>query len=171
VKPVIPLLNMPENNTVTIALGSNIGDRQKNLANAKKQIKKFVTIEKKSSIYETDPVDYENQDKFLNQVIIGKTKYSPQETLKKLQTIEKKMGRIKKITKGPRIIDLDILFFNSETLNTKNLIIPHPEIQNRRFILKPLTEISPNFIHPTLKKSIKELFNNLQSYKKVKIWT
>ena len=170
-KPVIPLLNMPENNTVTIALGSNIGDRQKNLANAKKQIKKFVTIEKKSSIYETDPVDYENQDKFLNQVIIGKTKYSPQETLKKLQTIEKKMGRIKKITKGPRIIDLDILFFNSETLNTKNLIIPHPEIQNRRFILKPLTEISPNFIHPTLKKSIKELFNNLQSYKKVKIWT
>lgn len=145
---------------VYIALGSNIGDRQKNLEIALNEIKKIATITKQSKIHETDPVDYKNQNKFINMAIELKTKLSPSELLKKLQEIEQKMGRKREIEKGPRVIDLDILLYNKEIINRPNLKIPHPTMHQRSFVLEPLSEIAPKIKHPVLNQTINELRKN-----------
>ena len=133
---------MQENNKIFISLGTNLGNREENLQNAISELEQFIKITQKSSIYETEPVGYKDQDWFLNMVIEGETALSPQELLKKTQNIEKKLGRTKTFKDGPRIIDLDILFYNSDQINEPNLTIPHPEIQNRSFVLTPLAEIA-----------------------------
>ncbi len=158
-------------NTVFIGLGTNLGDRQENLARALEYIKKIIEIENLSSIYETQPVGYEDQGWFLNMVIKGSTNLSARQLLAKLQAIEAKMGRARIINKGPRIIDLDILFYSNEIIVSDDLRVPHPEIQNRHFVLRPLNEIAPDFIHPKLHKDISNLFNNLRQDKQVKKWT
>jgi 2-amino-4-hydroxy-6-hydroxymethyldihydropteridine diphosphokinase len=158
-------------NTVFIGLGTNLGDREENLARALEDIKKIIQIETLSSIYETQPVDYEDQDWFLNMVIKGVTNLSAMQLLPKLQAIEAEMGRTRTIKKGPRIIDLDILFYSNEIIVSDDLRVPHPEIQNRHFVLRPLHEIASDFIHPGLHKNISNLFNNLRQDKQVKKWT
>jgi len=158
-------------NTVFIGLGTNLGDREENLARALEDIKKIIQIETLSSIYETQPVDYEDQDWFLNMVIKGATNLSAMQLLPKLQAIEAEMGRTRIIKNGPRIIDLDILFYSNEIIVSDDLRVPHPEIQNRHFVLRPLHEIAPDFIHPGLHKNISNLFNNLRQDKQVKKWT
>ena len=110
-----------------------------------------------SSFYATAAWGNEAQPDFLNQVIIIETFLISAALLKTVLAIEKKMGRVRTIKNAPRIIDIDILFFNNEIINTKNLQVPHPEIQNRRFVLIPLEELTPNFEHPILKKTINEL--------------
>jgi 2-amino-4-hydroxy-6-hydroxymethyldihydropteridine diphosphokinase len=158
-------------NTSFICLGTNQGDREKNLKTALKEIEKFCKIKKKSSIYETEPVEYKNQGEFLNMIIEIKTDISPTTLLKNLQKIENKMGRIREIKNGPRIIDLDILFYEDKIINTQNLKIPHPKLHERKFVLIPLEEIAPNKIHPKIKKDIRTILKNLKNSKKVKLWT
>lgn len=158
-------------NRVYIALGTNIGDREKNLQTALLELGKNCEIIKKSSIYETEPVGFKDQDDFLNMVIEAETELQPTELIINLQEIEHRMGRVKEILDGPRTIDLDILFYERQLIDTPNLKIPHPRLHKRNFVLKPLMEISADFIHPKLKKSIQQLYKELKNPEKVTIWT
>ncbi|MCM8765945.1 MAG: 2-amino-4-hydroxy-6-hydroxymethyldihydropteridine diphosphokinase [Candidatus Omnitrophica bacterium] len=151
-----------------IGIGSNLGDRRKNIKRAISLLRKDKKIKflRSSKIYETKPIG-PPQRKFLNGVLKIKTDYSPLDLLRKLKNIEHILGRRKTSLRwGPRCIDLDILFYNKLILNTKELTIPHPEIPKRFFVLKPLNEISPLFKHPLLKKTIKELLRNYEDNKK-----
>lgn len=158
-------------NQTYIGLGTNIGNRQHNLEIALVEIAAFSKILKKSKIYETEPVGGEPQADFLNMVIEISTDSTPSELIIKLQEIEHKMGRVKETINGPRIIDLDILFYNDEIINHPNLIIPHPRLGQRHFVLTPLSEIAPHKVHPILNKDIKTLSNTLATTSKVTLWT
>src|SRR6188474_694467 len=142
-------------NSAYLLLGSNMGNSQEKLLTAIKNIEdKIGTVKRRSGIYKTAAWGNTNQPDFLNQVIITETKLIAIEILQEILAIEKKMGRIRTIKNAPRIIDIDILFFNNDIIRQKNLTIPHPEIQNRRFVLTPLNELSPNLLHPVLKQPI-----------------
>ena len=141
-----------------LLLGSNIGESKEHLQNARNNIKDCIgEIVVQSSIYTTAAWGKKDQADFLNQVIKINTTLSPFETLEKILDIEQKMGRIRTEKNAARIIDIDILFFSNEIINTENLIIPHPYIQVRKFVLVPLNEISPTFKHPVLDKTIHQL--------------
>ena len=145
-------------NRVFIVSGGNLGDRMVNLSRAKNAIaEKIGNITSQSSIYETAAWGKEDQPAFLNQVLEISTKLSPQDLLTSLLSIEKEMGRIRTEKLGPRTIDLDILFYNDTIIQEDNLVIPHPHISSRRFVLEPLSELAPNFVHPALQKTISEL--------------
>ena len=144
-------------NKVYLALGTNLGDREKQLKTAIEELEEFATVIKESSIYETEPYGYKEQGKFLNMCLEMETELSALELIFRLQEIEHKMGRIREIKNGPRTIDLDILFYNDEVIDRPNLKIPHPQLHKRRFVLDPLTEIAGNYLHPIIKKPIKEL--------------
>jgi 2-amino-4-hydroxy-6-hydroxymethyldihydropteridine diphosphokinase len=132
-------------NKVYIGIGTNIGDRGQNIENALSEIEKFASIKNKSSIHETKPVGLEDQGDFYNMVIEIKTDIPPIDLIIKLQEIEHKMGRVRSIKNGPRIMDLDILTYGDEVINEPNLIIPHPRMLERDFVMKPLKEISNDF--------------------------
>ncbi len=131
-----------------ISLGTNVGNKKENLVNALNYIKEENEIIKESSLYSTEPWGNKQQDSFINQVVYIETKKSPLELMKSLLQIEKKMGRERIEKWGPRIIDLDILFYDNEVINEENLTIPHPHIPERKFILIPLKEISETLNHP-----------------------
>lgn len=146
-----------------IGIGSNIGDR---IGNCKKAIKlleknKNIKIKALSSFYETAPVGYKDQDWFINCAVAIETGLKPLLLLSVCQAIESEMGRIRKKKYGPRIIDLDILLYNNDIIDSKELKIPHPEMHKRRFVLQPLSDIAPDAVHPVLKKTIVELLDNL----------
>lgn len=146
-------------NKVYLLLGSNQQDPQKQLKIAQPSIiRKIGRIQRKSAIYQTAAWGNTDQPDFLNQVIIVETKLTVQQTMHTILQIEKEMGRLRTVKNAPRIIDIDILFFNKEIINTAELTVPHPQLQNRRFVLVPLNELSPNFKHPVLKKNIHRLF-------------
>lgn len=170
-KPTIISANTMEDNIAYIGLGSNIGDRFENLTSALRELSEFSTILTKSQIYETEPVGYKEQQDFLNMVVKISTNLSPIDLIIRLEEIEHKMGRIKEIVDGPRNIDLDILFFGNEVINSQSLKIPHPRLQNRKFVLQPLSEIAGELIHPVLNKSIQALAAALKSTEKVTLWT
>ena len=151
-------------NIVFIALGTNLGDREENIRKAIQKIGKLpkTAIIKSSSIINTKPVGITNQPDFLNCVVQIKTILDPEKLLLELLKIEREMGRIRKQKWGPRIIDMDILFFNNEIINTQDLTVPHPEILKRKFILNSMNEIAPQFLHPIEKKIIKELYAEYQ---------
>lgn len=130
-------------NTAFIAIGSNIGDRIEYLGNAVKQVNQHekIKVVNASSIYETDPVGYTNQDPFLNMVIQVKTDLGPYKLLDALLLIEEKLGRKREIKWGPRTLDLDILLYNQENIKSEKLIVPHPRMQERAFVMVPLLEI------------------------------
>ena len=135
-----------------------MGNSHEQLLQAKKHIEENIgKIMRSSSLYSTAAWGNKNQADFLNQVLIVETSLNPAKILKSALAIEKKMGRIRTIKNAPRIIDIDILFFNSGIIESKNLTIPHPEIHNRRFVLTPLIELTPNFTHPLLKKTMQQL--------------
>jgi 2-amino-4-hydroxy-6-hydroxymethyldihydropteridine diphosphokinase len=146
---------------VYLGLGSNIGDKLSNIRKAINYAKKKMRVTKISPIYKTEPVGYKKQDWFLNCVIEAKTDSNPSELLAFLKSIEKKLKRKKTFRYGPRTIDIDILFYNNRIIKSKNLQVPHPRMHRRFFVLEPLSKISPNFIHPKLKKTIVELKNEL----------
>lgn len=149
-----------DTNTVYLLLGGNIGDRLKQLDIAKEFITKYIGgITSNSLIYQTEAWGLMDQPTFLNQVIVVKTILNPAECMTQIFFIEKTMGRIRTIKNAERIIDIDILFYNQEIILLDSLIVPHPEIQNRRFVLVPLQEIAENFIHPGLKTSISILLD------------
>jgi 2-amino-4-hydroxy-6-hydroxymethyldihydropteridine diphosphokinase len=118
-------------------------------------------VKKTSSLYETSPWGVTNQPYFLNLVLKGETKLSPEELLKKIKNIEKAMGRKTLEKWGPRIIDIDILFYKEKIINTPLLKIPHPQLHKRAFVLVPLKEIAPRLIHPLLKKTGQQMLDNL----------
>ena len=147
-------------NKTYILLGSNLGNSRQQLVKAIKYIDRQIgTITRKSYLYRTAAWGNTDQPDFLNQVIITETKLPAAEIMRVILLIEKKMGRTRTIKNAPRIIDIDILFFNKEIIQQKNLTIPHTEIQNRRFVLIPLNELSPNYKHPALNKTIHQLLN------------
>ena len=145
-------------NIVYLLLGSNLGNSKEQLTLATKFVEEFIgAVTVSSSLYSTAAWGNTDQPDFLNQVIIINTTLSPFPLLKQILLIEKKMGRVRTVKNAARIIDIDILFFNNEIINEKNLVIPHPEIQNRLFVLTPLAEIAASLVHPVLNMSIKEL--------------
>ena len=148
--------------TIYLSLGSNIGNRKRNLRKALAELKKQDIKEiKVSSLYETEPVGPEQRN-FYNIAGKFKTSLHPRELLKVLKDTEEKLGREKTFRWGPRVIDIDILFYGKQVIKTKNLIIPHKEIINRAFVLVPMKEVASNFVHPTQHKTIKTLNNALQ---------
>lgn len=145
-------------NKIYLLLGSNIGPISKNLSLAKKHIQQEIgKINRESSVYVTKAWGKPDQADFLNQVIIVNTNLDPSKIMQLILKIEKSMGRVRSIKNAPRIIDIDILFYNKEIISLPNLSIPHPLIQERRFVLAPLNELSPNLKHPILQKNIHEL--------------
>ena len=142
-----------------IGLGSNLGDHEKHLANAVQYLASRcpVTILDTSSIIETDPVDYLDQPPFLNQVIAIETALAPHDLLLTLKQAEAGLGRTKSFPKGPRTIDLDILLYDDIMLKTDDLTIPHPEIKNRKFILRHLIELDPDLKDPATGRKYREL--------------
>lgn len=149
---------------VWIALGSNMGEGRKNLDLAIKMMnEKGVSVKKVSTYIETEPYGYTEQDNFVNAVCIAETKLSPRELLEVLLKIELDMGRVRIIKWGPRIIDLDILFYEDLIIDEEDLKVPHIEIQKRSFVLEPVNEISPDKIHPVFKKTVHQLLLDLNS--------
>ncbi|MEO9210902.1 MAG: 2-amino-4-hydroxy-6-hydroxymethyldihydropteridine diphosphokinase [Ginsengibacter sp.] len=156
-------------NQIFLITGSNLKNKLANLEGAAQEIKKQIgTILKSSSVYETEAWGIENQPTFYNQVHQVGTQFSATEVMALLLEIEKDMGRIRTTKNAARIIDIDILFFNDAIIHTKDVVIPHKEIQNRRFVLMPLNELAPHFIHPQLKITVKQLLKDCQDPLKVK---
>ena len=149
-------------NTVFLSVGTNLGQREENLKRAVKMIDAEAGFVKSlSSVYETEPWKMATNDLFLNMAIEIETELNPHILLKKTLEIEDKMGRCREGTGySSRIIDIDILFFNDLIINDKNLVVPHPLIVRRRFVLEPLAEITPQLIHPVFEKSIESLLES-----------
>jgi len=144
---------------IFLLLGSNRGDKRVQIEGGLKSIETQIgNINKQSGIYKTEAWGYRNQDSFLNIAIEITTTKSAKEILDEIKEIEKSAGEKKRIKWGPRFLDIDILFYGDEIMNDANLVVPHPEIQNRNFALLPLLEIAPEFKHPLLLLSIKELY-------------
>jgi 2-amino-4-hydroxy-6-hydroxymethyldihydropteridine diphosphokinase len=144
--------------TVYLSLGSNVGEREKNLRSPILALGDAgVRLTKVSAFYETEPVDLREQPWFLNCAVEGVTEVPALELLRELRQIEARMGSQKLVAKGPRLIDMDILLYGQETIHIPELQIPHPRMHLRRFVLVPLAEIAPEAVHPGLKKTVKQL--------------
>ena len=143
---------------VYLSLGSNVGERERNLRAAIAALAAAgVRVKRLSSTYETEPVDLREQPWFLNCVVEGETELAGCELLRELREIEARMGSKKLVAKGPRLIDMDILLYGSETIDSPELHVPHPRMHLRRFVLVPLAEIAAGVVHPVLKMSVKQL--------------
>ncbi len=148
-------------------MGSNLGDKIGNCRKAVNEIAGFCEVIRVSSLYETEPVGKEDQPNFINCVSQIKTNLSPHKLLKKLNSIEEKLGRVRHEKWGPRTIDLDIIFYGQLVIKDDDLVIPHPRAHLRRFVLEPICESAPDFIHPGLDSSVLELLKLLEDNKKV----
>jgi 2-amino-4-hydroxy-6-hydroxymethyldihydropteridine diphosphokinase len=149
-------------NNIFLLLGSNLGKRYSYLEKAIEYIKVLGQVIKVSPIYETQSWGKTDAPDYLNQVILLQTDLPAQTILQKILAIENLLGREREEKWGPRIIDIDILFYADETINEPGLQIPHPELHNRRFTLEPLADIAPDLIHPILNKNILQLKNELK---------
>jgi 2-amino-4-hydroxy-6-hydroxymethyldihydropteridine diphosphokinase len=155
---------MSDRHIVYISVGSNIGDR---LQNCRQGITALTRSSKsrvvaQSRIYVTEPVDYEDQDWFINMMIKLETALEPLELLDQIKTIQRAAGRKRDIIKyGPRILDLDIIFFDDLVIDSERLVVPHPRMHQRRFVLRPICDIDPDIMHPLLKKTMQSLLDHL----------
>jgi 2-amino-4-hydroxy-6-hydroxymethyldihydropteridine diphosphokinase len=147
-----------------IGIGSNLGDKVYQCETAISDILRADQnkLLAKSSLFKTKPIGYTSQDWFVNSVIKIETDLKPLDLLRLLKDIESRLGREKTFRWGPRVIDLDILLFDEEEIEMEGLQIPHPRLQERQFVLIPLAEIDPEVIHPVLKKTIRELLENIK---------
>jgi 2-amino-4-hydroxy-6-hydroxymethyldihydropteridine diphosphokinase len=156
--------------TVYLSLGSNLGDRAKNLEEATAALRKAaINVTRISSTYETEPVDFTDQPWFLNIVLEAETELAPPALLQTLRGIEMKMGSRKLIAKGPRLIDMDILLYANEVIDAPELQIPHPRIHLRRFVLEPLAQIAPGVRHPILNMTAAEMLASTPDKSAVRI--
>src|SRR3989344_580770 len=146
---------------IYLGLGSNIGEREANLRAALEKLSAVLTIEKVSSIYETEPKHVLAQPRFLNIALKGSTKLDARELLQFIKKIEQEMGRLGGERFGPRIIDIDIIFYGQEIVDEPDLVIPHPRLALRVFVLAPLNDIAPDLRHPLLGSTIKDILAGL----------
>ncbi len=142
---------------IFLALGSNVGDKTKNIETAIALLGEKVTDIRVASLYTTKPVGYVDQDNFVNTAVAGNTSLTPEALLTFVKDIEQKVGRIFRFRWGPREIDIDILFYDDVVLKQDALEIPHPRLQERDFVLVPMLDIEPDFVHPILHKTVQEL--------------
>lgn len=149
--------------TAFLSLGSNLGDRRANLADAVARLAApDLRVVRASSIYETEPRDLPDQPWFLNQAIEIETDLFPRQLLARIQKIEREMGRKRIVAKGPRVIDLDILLFADAMISTPDLEIPHPRMTERRFVLEPLAELAPELRHPKTRATVREMLSRVK---------
>jgi 2-amino-4-hydroxy-6-hydroxymethyldihydropteridine diphosphokinase len=154
---------------IYLSLGSNVGDREANLRAAIAALEGAgVRVRRVSSLYETEPVDFLEQPWFLNCVLEGETDAPAQTLLKELRRIEARMGSRKLVAKGPRLLDVDILLYGDETLDTPELQVPHPRMTERRFVLEPLAEIAPELRHPSWGGTVSDLLARTQDRSEVR---
>ncbi|MFN7252999.1 MAG: 2-amino-4-hydroxy-6-hydroxymethyldihydropteridine diphosphokinase [Anaerobacillus sp.] len=163
---------MNKGNIVYVSLGSNMGDRLEFLRYGVMNLNENVniTIKNCSSIYETTPVGFLDQADFLNMVVELETSYTPLELLKCTQEIQRKSGRKFNIKWGPRTLDLDILLYNQENIEMEQLIVPHPRMFERGFVMVPLKEVAPSLYFSAIKKSIQEVYQELLDKEGVRLW-
>jgi 2-amino-4-hydroxy-6-hydroxymethyldihydropteridine diphosphokinase len=146
---------------IYLGLGSNIGDRERNLRKAIEQlVSRDVRVLHTSRIYETEPVDFIDQAWFLNQVVEAETALFPIQLLTRIGRVERELGRVRRVPKGPRIIDIDILFYGAAVVHTPRLQIPHPRVAERRFVLAPLAELAPDLRHPVTHRSVRQMLES-----------
>jgi 2-amino-4-hydroxy-6-hydroxymethyldihydropteridine diphosphokinase len=156
---------------IYLSLGSNLGDRAANLQGAIEALPEIgVRVLRRSSIYETEPVDLLAQPWFLNGVVEAETSLAPRQLLEELQAIERKLGSKKLVPRGPRIIDLDVLFHGAAVIHEAGMEIPHPRLAERRFVLVPLVELAPELRHPVSRKTAAELLVATPDRSVVRIW-
>lgn len=155
--------------TVYLGLGSNLEDRRQHLDMAIDFLKERIKIEQLSPIYDTAPVNLPGQPRFLNMVIRVSTRLSPSNLLFMAKGIEAKLGRVPLDT--PRPIDIDILFYGDQIIDTPpSLVVPHPRLAERAFVLAPLADIAPDLVHPANKKTVKQMLESVQGKEDVKLW-
>jgi 2-amino-4-hydroxy-6-hydroxymethyldihydropteridine diphosphokinase len=153
-----------------LSLGSNLGDRSQHLEDAIRLLQQpDLTVLRRSSLYETEPRDLRDQPWFLNLVLEIETALFPMQLLSRIQKVEGRLGRKRLADKGPRTIDIDIVLFGSVVMDTPALTIPHPRVQNRRFVLEPLAELSPDLRHPVTRETYRAMLSRVASQKAIKI--
>ena len=155
---------------VYLALGSNMGNRLSNLKAAVLNLTPQMTVKQKSSVYETPPWGFTEQDAFLIQVVKVTTYLEPEPLLRHLKRMETALGRVPNFQNGPRVIDIDILFFDKMIINTPPLVVPHPRLHERAFVLVPLAEIEPDFVHPILQRPINKILEDVDR-SEIKLFT
>ena len=148
--------------TVYLGIGSNMGDRKENIEKAIGYLSQKLRVTEKSSVYDTEPVGIREQPRFLNMVCQVKTMLKAADLLVLARAIENKLGRMPGKRNSPRPIDIDILFYGDEVINTSELRIPHPRLTHRAFVLVPLAEIAPTLVHPVNRKSVREMLKDLK---------
>jgi 2-amino-4-hydroxy-6-hydroxymethyldihydropteridine diphosphokinase len=156
-----------------VSLGSNLGDRAGNLLlGVRGMFNAGLDVIRLSRIYETQPVEYSDQPNFLNMVaeLRGSTLPTPEQMLSRMLRVEYALGRTRTVPLGPRTLDLDLLLYKDETRDTEFLMLPHPRLQLRRFVLTPLNELVPDLVHPTLGRPIDQLLSECTDDSEVKLW-
>ena len=147
--------------TVLLSLGSNLGDRLRHLERGLERLRAHINLERISSVYETQPVGVRDQPWFLNLVCVGTTRLKPRAVLELIHEIEEGLDRERRERYGPRTLDIDILAYDDRLIDDEDLVVPHPRMTERRFVLEPLAEIAPEWRHPVANKTAKELLKGL----------